>query len=188
MCSTFLLGSQGRSTRPRKRENYPGQVLLRPRLIMESMRRATTTPRILSVYIPLLEIEVSAGDGATNDQPEQIMDRLAFKKTWLDKMNISNKSCRMVYAWGDSMEPGIHDGDAVLVDTSTTAEQFRDGIWVLRTEDGLIVKRLQRTPEGGIIIISDNELYPPIEVKDGGLKSLDLVGRVKAAGAWRRML
>ena len=60
---------------------------------------------------------------------------------------------------GDSMEPGLSDGDMILLDRSH-AEPTDGEVFVLHTVDGLVVKRL-REVEGEWEMASDNPAYPP---------------------------
>jgi phage repressor protein C with HTH and peptisase S24 domain len=78
------------------------------------------------------------------------------------------------------MEPTLKAGDDILVDVSDAAERLRDGIYVLRIDDALNVKRLAMVPGGGLSIISDNDRYPPIERRRDD--RVEIVGRVVWAG------
>ena len=46
------------------------------------------------------------------------------------------------------MAPTLNDGDDILVDRAGCNEALRDGIYVLRVEDSLLVKRLAIHPLG----------------------------------------
>src|SRR3546814_17873581 len=60
------------------------------------------------------------------------------------------------------MEPTLRDGDEVLVDSSDQGSRLRDGIYVLRADDAIVVKRVTIQPGGRLIqISSDNTAYPP---------------------------
>ena len=74
---------------------------------------------------------------------------------------------------GDSMEPVLHDGDEILVDTRQ--QPFRDGIHVVRLDDTLLVKRVASQGGGRFSLLSQNLSYPPVAV-DGA--DLTIVGRV----------
>ena len=54
------------------------------------------------------------------------------------------------------MVPTLADGDDILVDRGDAADRLRDGIYVLRIEDSLVVKRVVVDPAGGFDIRSDN--------------------------------
>ncbi len=59
------------------------------------------------------------------------------------------------------METQLSDGDLVLVDTNLDS-QLANGVFVLSTDAGLKIKRLNRKMDGSIEVISDNKTkYPP---------------------------
>src|SRR3546814_8286883 len=67
----------------------------------------------------------------------------------------------IIHVHGESMEPTLRDGDEVLVDSSDQGSRLRDGIYVLRADDALVVKRVTIQPGGRLITISnDNTAYP----------------------------
>jgi phage repressor protein C with HTH and peptisase S24 domain len=79
------------------------------------------------------------------------------------------------------MFPTLSDGDEILVDRADSAARLRDGIYVLRIEDALVVKRLALSPAGARVSIrSDNDAYPGWP--DCELRAIDLVGRVVWVG------
>ena len=49
---------------------------------------------------------------------------------------------------GDSMAPTLNAGDDILVDLGDCVDRLRDGIYVLRADDVLVVKRLALHPAG----------------------------------------
>ena len=59
-----------------------------------------------------------------------------------------------------------------------------DGIYVLRHENSLLVKRLQMLPGGIIKVKSDNSMYEAWEIKKSQLNGVDLelIGRVVWTG------
>lgn len=63
-------------------------------------------------------------------------------------------------AVGDSMEPEIRAGDVLVVATTYT-EAVEGQLVVVHTDDGLVVKRHQRTRDGGWEFVSTNPKYPP---------------------------
>ena len=79
------------------------------------------------------------------------------------------------------MAPTLADGDDILVDRSDAAGRLRDGIYVLRVEDVLVVKRLSLNPAARTLSIrSDNPAYP--DWPDCDPDGVDLIGRVVWAG------
>ena len=63
----------------------------------------------------------------------------------------------------------------------TSAPILRDGIYVLRIDDALVVKRIALHPIGGRVTVqSDNPAYP--DWPDCDLGNLNCIGRVIWAG------
>ena len=77
---------------------------------------------------------------------------------------------------GDSMEPFLMSGDTVLVD-STQRLPRQDGIYVIRHDDVVQVKRLTTDPTTGLITISgDNPAYASFT--DKSPTDINIFGRV----------
>jgi phage repressor protein C with HTH and peptisase S24 domain len=82
---------------------------------------------------------------------------------------------------GDSMEPTLSDGDEILVSREDGGERLRDGIYVLRVDDALIVKRIAMNPASRRFTIkSDNEDYS--DWPDCDPADVEIIGRVVWAG------
>lgn len=129
------------------------------------------------VEIPVLDVEASAGFGAVAVS-ETAQTRFGFDERWLRSLtSAKSASLSIVRVMGDSMEPTLSDGDEVLVDASDHASRLRDGIYVLRADDALVVKRVAIKPGGKqITIASDNPAYPTWSDMDRS--EVHVVGRV----------
>jgi hypothetical protein len=80
-----------------------------------------------------------------------------------------------------SAGPGALAGDDILVDLDDTGDRLRDGIYVLRVDDMLLVKRLALHPFARQVTVqSDNPAYP--DWPNRNLGEFDLIGRVIWAG------
>lgn len=78
------------------------------------------------------------------------------------------------------MFPTLSAGDKVLVDTCDR-RGLRDGIYVLRTDGALLVKRLSVNPvTRHVTILSDNAAYPSFP--DCAPDQIHVVGRVQWVG------
>lgn len=86
--------------------------------------------------------------------------KIKIDKTFIDALKPSgmNYNIEAIRASGDSMEPTIADGSIVIIDKNDT-NFSRSGIFVLRTEGGLLIKRLSRNINGDISVVSDNSVY-----------------------------
>ena len=124
---------------------------------------------------------VSAGPGAI-PAGEEGQPYFAFDRRWLKALTgASADHLSIVRVEGDSMAPTLNAGDDILVDLSACGEQLRDGIYVLRVDDTLLVKRLAVHPVGRRVTVqSDNPAYG--DLPDCGLDEIECIGRVVWAG------
>jgi hypothetical protein len=65
---------------------------------------------------------------------------------------------------GDSMQPLLHDGDVVLVSMGSATQ--KGSIVLARTEDGYVVKRLERITTRGVYLGSLNTEHPSVVIKE----------------------
>lgn len=123
-------------------------------------------------------IGASAGAGALTDEEEAAEAALAFQVRWVKSISSSDPELlSVIKVQGDSMLPTLGDSDPILVDRGDGVDRLRDGIYVMRAEDTLIVKRIMRNPAGRTIrITSDNQGYP--DVGDCAPEDVDIIGRV----------
>jgi phage repressor protein C with HTH and peptisase S24 domain len=126
-------------------------------------------------------VAASAGPGAIVTE-ELGKPYFAFDERWLKSLTPSSPSnLSIVRVEGDSMAPTLNAGDDILVDLGDAAERLRDGIYVLRIDDALVVKRLALNPMGRRVTVqSDNPAYP--DWPDCGLDEINPIGRVIWSG------
>ena len=134
-------------------------------------------PVVELVHVPVLDVEASAGHGALAEM-ESKCAQFGFDEKWLRRLTASKAtSLSIIAVHGDSMEPTLHDGDEVMVDLNDGQSRLRDGIYVLRMDDALMVKRVTRAPgQGRIAVISDTAHYKSWD--DLPLSAVQLLGRV----------
>ncbi len=132
------------------------------------------------VLIPHLDIGASAGSGAEIGT-EAPLAVLAFQSNWVRGIATGRpEALSVIRVEGDSMLPTLADGDQILVDTDDR-ERLRDGIYVLRTDDALLVKRLSVNPATRRLTIrSDNDAYPSWDDLDPA--GVAVIGRVVWVG------
>lgn len=123
--------------------------------------------------VPLYDVWAAAGTGAEIEQ-ERVLAELAFRRYWLAKLGLHAEHLVCIRARGDSMSPTVLDGDILLVDRQRTTVD-RDSIYIVRSDDGLRVKRLQRLMGGGVRVSSDNRAYAEEVVS---VEQLVVVGQV----------
>ncbi len=128
------------------------------------------------IMIPSYDIRASAGFGAFVER-EWTDNFMPFQNRFLNSLTQSNPdNLSILTVSGDSMIPTLSDGDCILVDTLETTLK-RDGIYVIRNDETLSVKRISVNPSTGLLAIkSDNPLYetwPDCKPSD-----INIIGRV----------
>ena len=122
-------------------------------------------------------VRASAGPGSIPCEESQ-RPYFAFDPQWLKALTGSPTSkLSLIRVEGDSMAPTLSAGDDILVDFADGPERLRDGIYVLRVDGTLLVKRLAIHPVGRRVTVqSDNPAYS--DLPDCGLDEIDCIGRV----------
>lgn len=133
------------------------------------------------VDVPQLAIGASAGPGALVGD-EAAVGQFSFDERWLRGIAAGRpEDLSIIRVSGDSMMPTLSDGDDILVDRSDAANRLRDGIYVLRRDDALSVKRITVNPTGRRVTIgSDNPDHQSFA--DVRLGTIAIIGRVVWAG------
>jgi phage repressor protein C with HTH and peptisase S24 domain len=129
-----------------------------------------------TVNIPYFKsVSAAAGNGNLIDD-DGIPEVLAFSRKWLRDSGISSTDLSIIRVSGDSMFPTLINGDTLLVDHSQTAPL--DGlILVVKTEDGLMVKRSGGREGESLTLLSDNPNIAPRTV-DVSSADCAILGRV----------
>jgi phage repressor protein C with HTH and peptisase S24 domain len=114
----------------------------------------------IMVAVRRIDAEAHAGAGGLveddrNGGEERIDPRVVAR------LGVSPATLTMITAHGDSMEPLIHDGDALFVDMADRRLSSRPGIFVIRLDDALLVKRVARIGLE-VQVTSDNPAAPLI--------------------------
>lgn len=133
------------------------------------------------VPLPLLDVRASAGGGRLAIIDDTEAQVVAFKYDWLRRLGVNPKHAAIIMAEGDSMEPTISHGDLILVDKSID-RIIDEGIYVLVLAGLVLLKRIQVSPTGVILLKSDNPAYQPFEIKPHEQPDLVIEGRVRWSG------
>lgn len=129
------------------------------------------------ILLPHLVVDISHAEPTVTtvqhgDEPG------AFRRSWISQhLKLDPDTIQWLQIAGDSMEPTLHHGDYVLVDTKNT-NPTPPGVFILYDGYGLSAKRLElltHTEQPRIRVLSDNTQYTIYE------KSVDdicIIGRV----------
>lgn len=120
----------------------------------------TAGGEVAMIAVPRIDADAHAGAGGLveddrNGGEERIDPRVVAR------LGVSPATLTMITAHGDSMEPLIHDGDALFVDMADRRLSSRPGIFVIRLDDALLVKRVARIGLE-VQVTSDNPITPAI--------------------------
>ena len=130
------------------------------------------------VLVPRLDVAAAAGEGmGFSDLAEERLAPLAFRRDWVEHHGLDAGKLSVIGVRGDSMEPDLYDGDVVLVDEREVGDMVNGRtIYIVRSEDGLHLKRLRRS-RGEWVLVSANAAYEPIVYNE-----ITLLGRVAWSG------
>ena len=129
------------------------------------------------IPIPFYSTKAAAGYGeALPDYPET--DVIYMDARWLKNiLGVNPNNVAFIQAKGDSMDGGnypIKDGDLLMVDESYK-EPIHNQVFVVNIgNNDLVVKRINRTWDGRIMLDSNNPVYPSITPEEGAT----IIGRV----------
>ena len=124
------------------------------------------------VEVARLCIGASAGPGSLPVE-EASFDAFRFSRRWLAEQGLQGAQLSAITVEGDSMEPLLNDGDEILIDRAPRT--FRDGVYVVRLGDALMVKRVAQAGAGRFALLSQNLAYPPVDVS---ADEMEVIGRV----------
>lgn len=124
-----------------------------------------------SFALPRLDVAASAGPGAFVDG-EIVLGAAALDPALATQLGLREGQAAIVRIRGDSMEPGLVDGDLIVVDRGRRNPDSRGGVFVIRIDDAVMVKRV-RAARGGLVATSDNPAAPPMPVG-----TIEVIGRV----------
>lgn len=112
------------------------------------------------VAVPVFAgIKASAGNGSGMQSNEPTEVHMLFSPVYMRRhFGRSGEGFAMIYVKGDSMQPGLLDGDEIVIDTRHKRVD-RDGIYVITLRGDLKVKRIQQRLDGSLVVKSDNPAY-----------------------------
>ncbi len=120
------------------------------------------------------EIHASAGGGAEPFDEEH--DEIALNSNFVDMLGGEKElhNIEAINVTGDSMEPTFGYGDIIFINRSLK-NIGRGGVFVLNSEGGLFLKRVQKRIDNRVDIISDNKEYQTYAVNEW---DIGIVGKV----------
>lgn len=119
-------------------------------------------------------INASAGGGA--DSADEDIETIEIPHEFVMMLGGERelKNIEAINVSGDSMEPTFSYNDVVFINRAKTDLQ-RGGVFTIRTEAGLFIKRVQKRIDGKIDVISDNQVYSTQTLNPD---EIEVIGRV----------
>lgn len=119
-----------------------------------------------TVRIDILDVEVSAGNGAYLSPTEQGLLSQEFDLTFFRQQfgRADAKHLKLITVKGDSMAPTLESGDLLYVDVSENYFSA-DGLYVFTFDDHTFIKRLQKRGREMWAISDNKEEYKEWEIK-----------------------
>ena len=127
-----------------------------------------------TVMVPKVQATLCAGGGSLELEAVPVSEH-PLPRAWLSRLGQPNAMVFMDVI-GNSMEPGICDGDMVLVDQSKI-EMAPKSILAVGYEEAIFIKRLEKRPHG-LAMVSDNPDYAPVEIIGDEMHSFRVIGKV----------
>jgi phage repressor protein C with HTH and peptisase S24 domain len=100
---------------------------------------------------------------------------MTFDKDWLRaSYGVDPQNLCILRVTENSMAPTIAPDEYVFIDGLHDLPEYRDGVWLLRLGDNLLIKRVQQLAPDNYRVTSDNPAYQAMQLDDPA----QLLGRV----------
>jgi hypothetical protein len=116
--------------------------------------------RVTGFRIRRLDIAASAGPGAQVDG-EIVLGIDTLDPALARQLGLRDGQAAIIRVRGSSMEPGLFDGDHIVVDTADRTPRAKGGLYVIRIDDAVMVKRVALAG-GTLVATSDNAAAGPV--------------------------
>ena len=110
--------------------------------------------------IAVHRLQTAAGGGAL-ELDETVKSYAYFRHEWLSRHGLVADRCGIIGVMGESMEPTLPGGCVILLDRNRR-QRLEGHIFVVRTGDGLVVKRAGKGDGGGWQLVSDHPRWPDV--------------------------
>jgi transcriptional regulator with XRE-family HTH domain len=135
------------------------------------------------IYVPHFDVSVSAGPGAFHSI-ERVIAMRPFDAGYIrGDLGIQHHALALCTVIGRSALPELKPRDTVMVDLRDRSVA-QEGLHVVRLDDALMLKKLQRLPGKVLRVSSSNQEYEPFEISgfEESQRDFEVIGRVRWSG------
>lgn len=130
--------------------------------------------------LPVYDVHAAAGAG-TLVHTEFQLETLMIPTSLITEFGLVPEHASIIYVDGDSMEPTLSHQDRLLVDTRELQHPVTNGVYVIRIDDAVYVKRLKWNILKGIYnVVSDNQEYDAFEINHNNGRNFKIIGKAIA--------
>ena len=136
------------------------------------------TRKVLEAAQPATVIELLSAAGQGDPElGDKFKGRVGFRRGWLEERGLNAEECIVIAYKGQSMAPTLRDGCSILVDQSSPKWE-PPRLLLLRTDEGLVIRRAAEGEHGAQIMRSDNPAWTDALLPEGQ----QIIGRVRWVG------
>ena len=154
-------------------EDTHDYLISKTKRFRESLQMNSSSEKF--IQIPEYSVQASAGYGSYVNL-EEIIEYHDIPKKFLPDHFKGNPA--VIEVKGDSMYPTIGAGDHIIVALNSSSSE--DGIYLIRIENSIHVKRIQHEL-GSIRIISDNPIYREMNMTREESENFQILGKIIVA-------
>lgn len=134
-----------------------------------------------AIAIPMATFKASAGNGNYVTESQEL-DRYVIDKKELGpaaQAALKKKGMMLIEVEGNSMLPDLRPGERVIVELTESSHTIKnDAVYLIRIEDAIMLKALQRRPGNKLVVISRSDTYPNYTIDLDDDPDLEVIGKV----------
>lgn len=131
------------------------------------------------IKIPHFNIQASAGAGSELVEIDAYKNTIGIHTQTLLDHGLTPENLMSMYVRGDSMEPSLFDGDAVLIKKVVDSFSVLEGVYIFRIHSEIFIKRIQFNKYAATLKVdSDNAFYDSYIISGSDLNDVEIIGEV----------
>ena len=112
-----------------------------------------------------------------------------FNTNWLASEianDFAKDNLSIVLVHDESMQPNLHQGDFLLIDTGIHTYN-QDGIYLIKSQAGNLLRRINKNLDGSLSIRSDNPIYSEETTPNLAQSNIKVLGRALFAWSQKKL-